>query len=205
VVGTRRSEIFDIACDLFADRGFAATSTRDIAQAAGIQVASLYSHVSSKAELLTEVLVPFLDSLASAQAQALAGPGPGVARLRSMIERVMDLCATHAAEMSILHYNWPQIRTTEELAPLVHGAARALENWKAAIEGGRKDGSLRRDVDPDTVARLVTGALQGLVDSYRYTSAGDLVRKRGVAALATDLINVLVDGMAPQGANRGTA
>lgn len=63
VAGGRRSwmepreEILDIAAGLFVDRGIAATSTRDIAEAVGIRQASLYYHYpSGKDEMLAELL-----------------------------------------------------------------------------------------------------------------------------------------------------
>jgi AcrR family transcriptional regulator len=54
--GTPREEILDAAAELFTSRGYAATSTRLIADAVGIRQASLYYHVSNKEELLEELL-----------------------------------------------------------------------------------------------------------------------------------------------------
>jgi AcrR family transcriptional regulator len=54
--GTPREEILDAAAELFTSRGYAATSTRMIADAVGIRQASLYYHVSNKEELLEELL-----------------------------------------------------------------------------------------------------------------------------------------------------
>lgn len=52
-----REEIIDTAARLFTDSGFAATSTRDIAEAIGIRQASLYYHFpEGKDTILTEVL-----------------------------------------------------------------------------------------------------------------------------------------------------
>jgi AcrR family transcriptional regulator len=52
-----REEILDIAASLFVDRGIAATSTRDIAEAVGVRQASLYYHYPcGKDEMLAELL-----------------------------------------------------------------------------------------------------------------------------------------------------
>lgn len=54
---TPREEIIDAAAKLFADQGFAKTSTRMIADAVGIRQASLYYHFpDGKSDLLIEVL-----------------------------------------------------------------------------------------------------------------------------------------------------
>ena len=56
--------LFDIAAALFWREGYAATTTREIATALGIQQASLYHHVASKEDLLYRIclssLEPFL-------------------------------------------------------------------------------------------------------------------------------------------------
>lgn len=51
-----REEILDKAAHLFVTRGFAATSTREIADAVGIRQASLYYHFAGKNSILGELL-----------------------------------------------------------------------------------------------------------------------------------------------------
>ncbi|MER7556888.1 helix-turn-helix domain-containing protein [Nocardioides sp. NPDC126508] len=49
-------DILDHAARLFTSRGYAGTSTREIAEAVGIRQASLYYHFADKAEILSELL-----------------------------------------------------------------------------------------------------------------------------------------------------
>jgi AcrR family transcriptional regulator len=53
---TAREEILDAAAALFAERGYAGTSTRSIADVVGIRQASLYYHFAGKDEILLELL-----------------------------------------------------------------------------------------------------------------------------------------------------
>ena len=50
--GNKRAEIFDAAVALFLQRGYDATSMRDIAAAVGVMPASIYYHYESKEALL---------------------------------------------------------------------------------------------------------------------------------------------------------
>jgi AcrR family transcriptional regulator len=52
----RRDELLAKAEQLFADRGYHATSVRDIAEALDIKAGSLYTHIEAKEELLWELL-----------------------------------------------------------------------------------------------------------------------------------------------------
>lgn len=51
-----RDELLAAAADLFTTRGYAATTTRAVAERAGMRQASMYHYVSGKEELLAELL-----------------------------------------------------------------------------------------------------------------------------------------------------
>jgi AcrR family transcriptional regulator len=80
-VSSTRSRILQISLSLMSQRGVDGTSMRDLAAAAGLNVASLYHYFPSKRDLLEAVLVEhgFLPMVADAPptsgAQASAGVG----------------------------------------------------------------------------------------------------------------------------------
>lgn len=53
---TARAEILDAAAELFSTRGFATTTTRQIADAVGMRQASLYNHFATKNDILATLL-----------------------------------------------------------------------------------------------------------------------------------------------------
>src|SRR6266496_4696910 len=55
-MSARRSELTREAAKLFAQKGYHGTSIGDIAEALGVQKGSLYSHISSKQDLLYETM-----------------------------------------------------------------------------------------------------------------------------------------------------
>ncbi|MEJ7766259.1 MAG: TetR/AcrR family transcriptional regulator [Chitinophagaceae bacterium] len=53
--GTKKETIIDAAARLFHQKGFSATSMRDLAEQVGVEAASLYNHIQSKSEILQEI------------------------------------------------------------------------------------------------------------------------------------------------------
>jgi AcrR family transcriptional regulator len=77
--------VLDTAAALFWEKGYAATTTREIAAAVGIQQASLYYHVASKEGLLYQLCVSSMEQLlADVQAPADRQTDP-LDRLRALI------------------------------------------------------------------------------------------------------------------------
>jgi AcrR family transcriptional regulator len=72
--GERRNQLFDVALSLFAERGYAATTMDDIAEAAGVTKPLVYQHFDSKRalylELMDVVSAKVIEAITSATAQA---------------------------------------------------------------------------------------------------------------------------------------
>src|SRR5437764_8236716 len=81
----RRAELLEVAAEMFADRGFRATTVRDIADAAGILSGSLYHHFDSKESMVDEILRNFLDELFGRYREIVTAGGDP----RDMLEAVV--------------------------------------------------------------------------------------------------------------------
>jgi AcrR family transcriptional regulator len=91
--GDTRTQILEAAARLFVERGFAATSVRDIAAAIGISNPSLYHHFSSKADLLEQLLAEPLAR--TQQAVQEAGLLTGEERTRRIIVGLLEALEVH--------------------------------------------------------------------------------------------------------------
>src|SRR3954447_9814517 len=80
----RRAHLLELAGALFAEKGFRATTVREIADAAGILSGSLYHHFSSKESIADEILTRFLSEVLVDYRGALeAGGDP-----RTVLEKI---------------------------------------------------------------------------------------------------------------------
>lgn len=99
--------LFDTAADLFWRHGYAATTTREIATALGIQQASLYHHMASKEDLLYRIC---LSSLEAFLEQA------NVSRAECPLDRIKLLVRTHLG--TLLRYQQRNVTQLTELRSL---------------------------------------------------------------------------------------
>src|SRR5579863_4949975 len=101
--------LFDTASELFWHQGYAATTTREIASAFGIQQASLYHHIASKEDLLYRICIsalePFVEDVPAAVEQEECPP-----------ERIK--CLIHAHLTTLLRYQQRNITQLTELRSL---------------------------------------------------------------------------------------
>ena len=109
-----KREILNAALDLFSVHGYEATSTAQIADAVGIRKASLYSHFSSKQEILDELIKVTLDGYNKHSVFAKADW-----RDRTFTKNISDITPDTALQMVLGHVNYilhdPQISKSRRM------------------------------------------------------------------------------------------
>jgi len=104
---TTIDRLFDTASELFWRQGYAATTTREIATALGIQQASLYHHMASKEDLLYRIC---LSSLGAFLEEA------NVSRMECPLVRIAMLIRAHLG--TLLRYQQRNVTQLTELRSL---------------------------------------------------------------------------------------
>jgi TetR/AcrR family transcriptional regulator, cholesterol catabolism regulator len=103
---SRKDQIETAATALFKERGFAATSMRDLANEVGIEAASIYSHVRSKEELLQSICFKmaqdFFEVLENQQTRELSFAH----RLREIITAHVVIITRNVAASVVFQQEW---------------------------------------------------------------------------------------------------
>ena len=102
----RKAQIRRHATALFQDRGFAATSMRDLAAALGVEAASLYSHIGSKQELLHEICFRLADQFFAAFDAAETGAVSPETALQAFIQGHVRVLTTESAASQVFLAEW---------------------------------------------------------------------------------------------------
>jgi AcrR family transcriptional regulator len=98
----RRQQILDVACTVFADRGFHATAMDDIAAAAGVTKPVLYQHFPSKRGLFVELLGELGQRLLRALEEATAAVESGRERVEAGFASYFRFTSSNEAAFRVL-------------------------------------------------------------------------------------------------------
>jgi AcrR family transcriptional regulator len=187
---TRREEILAIAAELFAEKGIAATTVRDIAAQAGILSGSLYHHFESKTEILEEILRAAIDSSVRldeelASREALDAP----AAIRELLARGLTFIHEHPAAAKIMASE--ETRNPESAGhAIVRSRLAAIRAaWSTVIRRGVDEGTLRADLDVELTSRMMLSAVDGAMRWYSPANG------QTVDQIADRMTSILLGGM----------
>ena len=97
-----KDQILEAAAQIFRTKGFHAASMQDIAEAVNLQKASLYHHVSSKQEILLDLLDRALDVLTQQVAAEVNSNGSADIRLRKAVYAYLNTIIENRDLASVL-------------------------------------------------------------------------------------------------------
>jgi AcrR family transcriptional regulator len=97
--------ILRFAAQIFAERGFGASSIRDISRATGISLSSLYYYFESKQKLLYLIQIHALTSILTELERRLQGVSDPERRLNALIQNHLQYFMAHPAEMKVLSHD----------------------------------------------------------------------------------------------------
>jgi AcrR family transcriptional regulator len=184
----RRRELLDAAAELFAARGYDATTAQEIAERLGLQKASLYHYVRSKRELLHELVREVQEPSLAMLAAIRASDADPVAKLRAVIEHHV-LFLVRNRERTGLFLGERRNLSPERRAAVRDGEQEYAAGVEALIEEGRRAGVVRAQVDAAIAGQTLLGALNWL---HRWHRPGGWPE----AQLAAELADVLLGGVA---------
>jgi AcrR family transcriptional regulator len=156
--GARREELLKIAAHVFATKGVASATVRDIAQEAGILSGSLYHHFSSKEQMVREVLASGSPLETSYRMIAVAAPNPEEA-LRRSLHQAVKWVARNPDVARIYRNDAQYIRETPALAESEQSRQSNRLVWIEIVEAGIQEGRFRASVDADVAVRAMWDAV----------------------------------------------
>lgn len=105
-VKNRKKQIKQVAQNLFREKGYAATSMRDLARHVGIEPASLYSHITSKEAILREICFRIADEFFEALDSIRVLNLPPSEKLKRAIIAHLDVIRNNIDAATVFLHEW---------------------------------------------------------------------------------------------------
>lgn len=168
-----REDVIAAAGRLFAQRGYHGTSMRDLGRELGLHGSSLYSHVTSKEDLLVAVVERGAEHFERSAERALDGHEAPVEQLRALIAGHVDVVLDHTDEAKTF---LDEARSLDDPARRrIRDARNAYEQrFRAVIARGVDSGAFAPDTDPK-IATIFILSILNAVERW-YDSTGQLDR-----------------------------
>lgn len=191
---SRRQAIEDAASDLFREHGYAATSIRDIARALSVQGASLYSHVTSKEDVLWAIVdraagrFEAAADLAEEAAEARRSGDPAEA-VAALVRAHVGVLTADVDEAGVFVHEWRALGADRRRRILDRRDAYQ-QRFRRHIEAGIAVGAFAM-TDPSIATTTILSALNGI--AAWYDPAGRLPADR-IADHLVDLVLRMLEG-----------
>ncbi len=186
ITSTRKDQIKEVAQNMFRERGYAATSMRDLAAAIGIEPASLYSHISSKESLLKEICFSIAKEFFEAIAPIQANDSDPLTKLESAIIAHVKVITNNVDAAAVFLHDWRHL-SGPDLTKFKRMRHEYESFFREIIADGVKQGVFRDAGDKFMVLTLFS-ALNWIYDWYNPT--GNL----NVEEIAVKLGEIIING-----------
>lgn len=188
----RHEQILLAAASLFARKGVAATTVREIADEVGILSGSLYHHFESKEAMVDQILAPYLKDLRAAYRLVLSQDADPRTRLQDLIVASLQVVEAHPHATEIYQSDVNFLTQFERFGYLKTAARDVRKTWLEVIEAGVAQGAFRTDLEPRILYRIMRDAIWLSVRWFKPT------RDYPLSRLAEDTTSLFLDGMGAQ-------
>jgi TetR/AcrR family transcriptional regulator, cholesterol catabolism regulator len=188
---SRKEQVIRKAAELFREKGYAASSMRDLAQKLGIEAASLYSHIKSKEEILQSLCFDMAAEFRKSLEEVEKQKGSLSDKLKNGIIghiQVMarDLTASAVFMNEHRHLSQPNLRQFLLLR------INYINRFKAIIEQGIQSGEFKSTIDTKLAVMTLFSSLNWMPQWYDPNS--NIVP----SVLGNQLADMLVNGLKKQ-------
>jgi AcrR family transcriptional regulator len=179
------------AADLFADKGFAGTSIREIAAAAGVTKPTVYYYFGSKDGLIRHIINGAMRQFIEAVADARGVCGELQAQLQTLVRGQLDWAVTHPALVVLVGRCTHEARGFPWADDLHRLQAEALEATAGLFRDAIASGQAAPRA-PELLTLTLFGSLMSLsAAALRSPENWDAT---GNDKIASDLVGLLLDG-----------
>jgi len=185
----RKEVILEKAAHLFRKNGFNATSMRDLAENVGVEAASLYNHINSKAELLQEICFKIANKFTEHMDELMASDQTAIARIEAVLRFHIRQMIHNFEEVYVSDREWKHL-TDPYLSNFKNQRRIHRQRIASIIEEGIRKGEIKK-IDAPTAVLILLHAVSGIESWHRSRQkiSGELLEQNMILILIEGLKN----------------
>jgi TetR/AcrR family transcriptional regulator, cholesterol catabolism regulator len=188
---SKKELILRKAAAMFREKGFAATSMRDLAETVGIEAASLYNHIRSKNEMLEAICFDVANRFNANMDAIEASSEKSITKVETLLrfhikEMVGNYEEVYVSDREWRHLDEPYLSNFQTQRRIYR------KRFASIIEDGIRKNEIRQ-IDAPTAILIVLHAVSG-IESWHRSKA----RITG-EELENNMVMIMIDGLRKQG------
>jgi AcrR family transcriptional regulator len=173
---------------MFNERGYAATSVEDVANAVGLLKGSLYHYIDSKEDLLFDIVEDVHGDVQAILDAAVARTElPPLERFAAYVEEQVEYNAHNIEKISVYYHEWLRLGG-DRLAQVRSRRRRQEQMVVELLIQARDAGEIRADIDVKVAARC---AFATIIWPYTWYRPGSI----SAARLAEFCVDFVLNGV----------
>lgn len=184
---TRRDDIVEVSARLFKQKGYAATTMREIAEQVGMEAASMYNHIKGKDELLVDICFRIADEYIVQLTKIETQFGSPIEKIKELIRLHIRIVFEDMDGISVANNEWKHLPEADLIK--FKAARRDYETrFAKIIEQGIEQGELNN--------MNVSVALFTILSAVRWVELW-YKSDRGISPeiLEENIVNMLMNGL----------
>ena len=150
----RKQEIYSKAAKLFREKGYAATSIRDIAMDVGLEPSSLYSHIKSKEEILINICFECADLFDEGMKIIIDKRLGAMESIMQLVDLHSEIAFYRPSSVTVFNDEWRHL-PQEELKKFLDKRKIYEDHFKKIIKTGVQEKTIEK-ISPSTACLLYT-------------------------------------------------
>ena len=185
--GSKKEFIAKKAARLFKEKGYSATSMRDLADAIGVEAPSLYNHISGKKEILQEICFNVANLFTDHMDAVEKSEGEALEKIEKIIRFHIKMMFDEYESVYLSDHEWKHLPE-----PYLSNFKNQRRNYRLRLAGIIKSGmdaNKIANLEPYTAVLTILSAVGGIESWQRSKKSVD------AKVLEENMVKILIGGL----------
>lgn len=184
---TKKEVIIGKAARLFREKSFSGTSMRDLAEEVGVEAASLYNHIQSKAEILQVICFKVANIFMAHLEKIEVNKRPAIDKIKDILRFHIQHMVNNYEEVQVADREWRHLSE-----PYLSNYKVQRKNYRQRLADIIEKGIQKKEIkhiDAPTAVLMMLHAISGIESWHRSQ------QKISAEQLEKNMIVILVEGL----------